>query len=72
MYNNVKVLIKSHKFATLFAAKSRSHIFSAPALSLFNVAIFIIVSPTEGFSRYECNGESPSAEGSCQKIYWQP
>ena len=36
-----------------------------------NEAICKTVQPTEGFSRYECNGESLSADWCCQKIYWQ-
>ena len=53
---------KRHIFLSLNPATSRSHSVSAPALSLFNEANFKILSPTEGFSRYECNSESPSAD----------
>ena len=62
---------KRHTFLSLNPATSRSHSVSAPALSLFNEANFKILRPTECFSRYECNGESPSADWICQKINWQ-
>jgi len=67
----INLQAKLHIFASLNAAISRSHSVSAPAISLFNEAIFKTLRATESFIRYYCNGESFKAGWSFQKIYWQ-
>lgn len=44
------------------ACLSRSHSVSTQGSFIFNEAIFKILRPTEGFSRYKCKYESPSAD----------
>jgi hypothetical protein len=53
---------KRHIFASLNTAIFRRCSVSASEFSVFNEAIIQTLRPTDVFSRYECNGESPSED----------
>jgi hypothetical protein len=61
----ISLQVKHHILSSPNAATYASHIVSAPALSRFDEVTIKTLRPTEGFSRYECNGDSPSADWSC-------
>ena len=58
----INLQAKRHISPSLNTATYRRNSVSAPALSLFNEAIIHTLRPTEGFSRYYCNSESPTVD----------